>query len=197
MQEHFAKAGSLRVGLIADTHMPGTIATLWPQVYDAFADTDIILHAGDLHVASVIDELETLAPTFVCCGNGDLDVLHPKLQDVWFGDLAGTSVGLLHKFPTPSRADAARLDKKAKQAFGEQNPQIVVYGHTHLAEVHDVHGRLYINPGSPTLPNNQSTRHGTIGIMCISDSGVVVEIHQIVNEGLELLSANEVIYKSK
>ena len=73
MHSEFASAGTLRVGLIADTHMPGTIATLWPQVYDAFRGTDLILHAGDLHVADVIDELETLAPTFVCCGNGDLD----------------------------------------------------------------------------------------------------------------------------
>jgi putative phosphoesterase len=150
--------------------MPGSIEALWPQVYDAFANVDCILHAGDLHVSSVIDELETLAPTYVCYGNGDLGVEHPKLQDSWFGSLAGVGVGLVHKFPTPRRADES-----------------VIYGHTHLAEVHAVAGRVYINPGSPTLPDNQSTRHGTVGFLEISAAGLAVELHQIHDGGLSLI----------
>lgn len=164
--------------------MPGTIESLWPQVYAAFSDVDCILHAGDLHVGAVIDELESLAPTFVCCGNGDLDVQHVKLKDYWLGDLAGTRVGLVHKFPTPRRAGAERLHKKLTQTFSEAHPQVVIYGHTHFAEVHDVDGRVYINPGSPTLPNNQSTRLGTVGFMEVSDQALSVELHQITEHGL-------------
>jgi uncharacterized protein len=187
INEVLASANKLKVGLIADTHMPGSIAKLWPQVFDGFADVDCILHAGDLHVASVIDELEELAPTFVCTGNGDLDVRHHRLQETWVGRLAGIEVGLVHKFPTPRRADAARLQKKLSQAFIGADPRVVVYGHTHLAEVHQVEGRTYINPGSPTLPNNQSTRHGTIGVMEMDVTGVQVELLQITDHGLELL----------
>ncbi|MCR9260290.1 MAG: YfcE family phosphodiesterase [Pseudomonadaceae bacterium] len=192
MHSEFASADTLRVGLIADTHMPGTIATLWPQVYDAFRGTDLILHAGDLHVADVIDELETLAPTFVCCGNGDLDVQHAKLKDVWCGQIAGLTVGLVHKFPTPSRAQPAKLHKKRQQAFGETVPHVVIYGHTHLAEVHDVEGCVYINPGSPTLPNNQSTRHGTVGFLSITPSSMKVELLQIVDDGLSPLHSIDI-----
>jgi len=167
--------------------MPGTIASLWPQVYEGFAGVDCILHAGDLHVADVIDELEGIAPTFVCSGNGDLEVEHHKLKDAWIGSMAGTNVGLVHKFPSPRRADADRLQKKISQAFAQTDPQVVIYGHTHLAEVHQVHGRTYVNPGSPTLPNNQSTRHGTVGFMEIAADGVQVELHQITDHGLELV----------
>ncbi len=169
--------------------MPGSIASLWPQVYDGFAHVDCILHAGDLHVGSVIDELEELAPTFVCQGNGDLDVVHYRLKEFWSGQLAGTEVGLIHKFPTPRRADTARLEKKLNQAFVDTNPQVVVYGHTHLAEVHQVEGRTYINPGSPTLPNNQSTRYGTIGILEIDAVGVRVQLLQITDHGLEVIAS--------
>ena len=179
-----AGAPSLRVGLIADTHMPGTIASLWPQVHAGFQGVDCILHAGDLHVAAVIDELETLAPTFVCTGNGDLDVVHDKLQEQWLGELAGVRVGMVHKFPTPRRADDERLLRKLDRVFGEHLPSVVVYGHTHLAEVHASGGRLYINPGSPTLPNNQSTRHGTIGFMDIEDNSIRVSLQQITENGL-------------
>ena len=145
MEAHFSRAPSLRIGLIADTHMPGTIAALWPQVYDAFADVDCILHAGDLHVSDVIDELEDLAPTYVCYGNGDINVEHPKLQDLWLGSLAGVAVGLVHKFPTPRRADEARLQRMLDQIFAEESPDVVIYGHTHRAEVHAVAGLSLIH----------------------------------------------------
>ena len=168
--------------------MPGAIEELWPQVYEGFQDVDCILHAGDLHVADVIDELETIAPTFVCCGNGDLDVKHHKLKDQWVGEMAGTHVGLVHRFPTPRRADEARLLKKLSQVFVDANPRVVIYGHTHFCQVRVVAGRVYINPGSPTLPNNQSTRHGTVGFMVLSASGIEVELHQINDQGLDLVS---------
>jgi len=51
----------MRIGLIADTHMPGSIEALWPQAYDAFREVDAILHAGDLHTLDVVDELNQLA----------------------------------------------------------------------------------------------------------------------------------------
>ena len=63
----------------------------------------------------------------------------------------------------------------------------MVYGHTHLAEVHLSAGRLFVNPGSPTLPNNQSTRYGTIGRMAISNTHVAVELLQITAHGLETI----------
>ena len=50
----------MRIGLIANTHMPGALESLWPQVIEAFASVDYILHAGDLHVPQVIDDLASL-----------------------------------------------------------------------------------------------------------------------------------------
>ena len=68
----------MRIGLIADTHMPGALESLWPQVIEAFASVDYILHAGDLHVPQVIDDLASLAPTYAVRGNGDIGVDHPQ-----------------------------------------------------------------------------------------------------------------------
>jgi putative phosphoesterase len=186
MDLHLAQAEQLRVGLIADTHMPGTIKQLWPQVHAAFDGVDCILHAGDLHVPDVIDELDRLAPTFVCRGNGDLGIEHDKLRDSWVGRLAGVQVGLIHRFPTPRRATGETLQRKLNGHFPDADPRVVIYGHTHVAEIHQVDGRVYINPGSPTLPNNQSTRHGTLGILAISNGDITVEVFQIGEGGLTL-----------
>ena len=47
----------LRIGLISDTHIPESRYELWPQVFEAFAGVDAILHAGDIHDLVVIDQL--------------------------------------------------------------------------------------------------------------------------------------------
>jgi hypothetical protein len=190
MNSDLAEAKQLNVGLIADTHIPGSIKQLWPEVYAAFRNVDCILHAGDLHIPELIDELEQLAPTFVCRGNGDRGVVHEKLKDSWVGSLAGVQVGLTHKFPTPRRATPDSLQHKLDSHFPEAVPQVLIYGHTHLAEVHQVEGRIYINPGSPTLPNNQSTRPGTIGILAINTRHIKVELFQISEGGLTLTSTH-------
>lgn len=173
--------------------MPGTIASLWQQVHQAFAGVDCILHAGDLHVSDVIDELEQIAPTFVSEGNGDIDVVHHRLRQTWIGEFAGRQVAMVHKFPTPRRADENKLNKKVGQFFAGANPDVVIYGHTHLAEVHEVAGRLYINPGSATLPNNQSTRLGTIGRLHVTSESISLQLLQLTETGVEPLYAPVVL----
>ena len=64
-------SGRARLGLIADTHIPEARAQLWPQVFDAFAGCDAILHAGDIHELWLLDQLERVAPVFAARGNGD------------------------------------------------------------------------------------------------------------------------------
>ena len=54
----------MRIGLITDTHMPASCKRLWDEVHVAFADVDLIWHGGDIVWASVLDELEQIAPTF-------------------------------------------------------------------------------------------------------------------------------------
>ena len=164
--------------------MPGTIENLWDQVHEAFEGVDCILHAGDLHVAAVIEELETIAPTFVCMGNGDMDVVHPRLKETWTGAFADLKIGMVHQFPTPRRGNSSRLEKKLTKHFDDYDPHIVVYGHTHLAELHTLENRLYINPGSATLPNNQSTRMGTLGCLEVAQNSAQVVLWQLSDNGV-------------
>ena len=176
---------SMRIGLIADTHMPGALESLWPQVIEAFASVDYILHAGDLHVPQVIDDLASLAPTYAVRGNGDIGVDHPQLDDTWVLDLDGVKIGVVHEFPTPQRASPEVLQTRIARVFPEQPPDVVVYGHTHHEELHWVNDVLYINPGSPTLPRNRSTRFGTIGFLELNSGTVSGELFQITDYGIE------------
>ena len=177
------------MGLIADTHMPGTIERLWPQIGTLFEAVDCILHAGDLHTTAVIEELAELAPTYVSRGNGDMDIEHPQLRDVWSMDLAGVHVGLVHHFPSPVRAGEAKVAKHLGKHFAARVPDVLIFGHTHLAQSHRVGSTLFVNPGSPTLPNNQSTRLGTVGLMHIEAGKAEVVLYQIREDGVSEVSA--------
>ena len=98
----------IRIGLISDTHIPEARDSLWPQVYDAFADVDLIFHAGDIHELYVLDELEKLAPVYAARGNGEdgsggrpVQPEDPRVKYAWLLQLEGLWVCLLYTSPSP------------------------------------------------------------------------------------------------
>lgn len=123
-----------RVGLISDTH-----GLVRDAVREAFAGVDMILHAGDVVGAHVLDELAAIAPVLAAPGNCD-DPGHPRLRSPLVVALDGIDVRVTHGHelgsPTPGRL-LARYPEP-----------IVVYGHTHRALVHRQGTRIAVNPGS-------------------------------------------------
>ena len=176
---------TLRIGLIADTHMPGSLAALWPQAYAAFCAVDIILHAGDLHTLEVVDELGKLAPVYVARGNGDMDIVDPRMQDSWLLEVGGVHIGMIHHLPSPVRKSSDHIRRYVDKHFCDIRPQVLIYGHTHLEGLHVVGDMLCVNPGSPTLPRNQSLRLGTIGFLDIAAGQVTASVHQLTDHGIE------------
>ncbi len=45
----------MKIGLIADSHIPEAMPELPSQVRTVFAGVDLIVHAGDLHCLAVLD----------------------------------------------------------------------------------------------------------------------------------------------
>jgi uncharacterized protein len=109
----------MRLGVIADTH-----GLLRPEVFQAFAQVDHILHAGDVGPPDLLTELEALAPVTAVYGNTDGMELRSKLPQVAAMELDGFDIILTHGdqlgSPTP---------EKLNQAFPDA--QIIIYGHTH------------------------------------------------------------------
>ena len=174
----------MKIGLIADTHMPGSIRELWPQVFEAFEDADCILHAGDLHTLEVVDRLSEIAPTWVAAGNGDAGLVDERLRDTWLIEQGSIQIGMIHRFPSPQRKSAEHLDRYVARHFGDASLDVMIFGHTHLEGIHHVNDLLCVNPGSPTLPQNQSLRHGTIGTLEIDDATITASIWQITESGV-------------
>lgn len=61
----------MMIALISDTHIPSAGKEPPLEVREAFRGVDLILHAGDLHVLSVLNWLQEIAPVLACRVNGD------------------------------------------------------------------------------------------------------------------------------
>lgn len=122
------------IGLISDTH-----GLVRPQVHDALAGVELILHAGDVGGDDVLDELETIAPVRAVHGNTDAPG-RPRLAaaiDVVYGGV-GIHVSHGHEVGSPTPA----------LLIARYPADVIVYGHTHRQLVTRVGGQLVVNPGA-------------------------------------------------
>lgn len=174
----------MRIGLIADTHIPEARPDLPRDIFAFFSGVDLILHAGDLHVLQVLDWLEEMAPVVGVRGNGDdggsgrpLVPEDPRLKETQVLHLEGLRIGMLHTLPWYLEYPHP-LGESMVQRFGEP-VDIIVYGDSHVAEIERREGILVINPGSPTLPNNLTARPGTVALLEVSQRQAEARILQL------------------
>ncbi len=127
----------MRLGLIADTH--GKVRA---QVHEVFRKVDLILHAGDLGGADVLEELELLAKVVAVYGNVDTPVMKRRLPQV-----AQLEVDDLRFVVTHGDQLASREPEAIKEAFPDAD--VIVFGHTHKALIHNFPDfSVVINPGA-------------------------------------------------
>jgi putative phosphoesterase len=132
------------VAVIADTHMPRGGRRLPDACVERLRSADLILHAGDVVAASVLEELEALGPPVEAVhGNMDEPALREHLPATRVVDVEGLRVGMTH--------DAGpRAGREERLAARFPGCAAVVYGHTHEPQVARSAETWILNPGSPT-----------------------------------------------
>jgi hypothetical protein len=155
----------MRVAVLSDTHAPRHWKQCPPAVAAVLSGADLILHAGDVCTAHVLDELSQWAPVRAVRGNNDgPDVAAWGAPDTLQVELADLPIAMVHD-SGPAKGRGARLRRMFPAAA------LVVFGHSHIPwnEVHD--GQRAFNPGSPTDRRRQP--HGTMGELVIADGALV------------------------
>ena len=155
----------MKVVVLSDTHAPRRWRSCPPLVAERLRNADLILHAGDVCTASVLDELAAYAPVRAVLGNNDgPDVAAwgapPDLEI----DLGGLPVAMIH-----DSGPAARRTARMRRRFPAAD--LVVFGHSHIPLDQSADGTRIFNPGSPTDRRRQPT--GTIGLLSIEDGELV------------------------
>ena len=121
----------MRIGIISDTHR-----LIRDEALAALEGSDLILHAGDVGSADVIEALGKLAPVHAVRGNVDRGAWAERLPETRSIEAAGQNLHLLHN-----------IGELAIDPAGE-GCHAVVFGHSHQPLIEDRAGVLFLNPGS-------------------------------------------------
>jgi len=158
------------VVVLADTHIRrGSARRLPPAVYTALEDADLVLHAGDVVTAALLDELADFAPTLAVLGNNDTELVGQLPQQRVF-TVDGLRIAMVHDSGA-SKGREARLRRRFPTA------DLVVFGHSHIPiDAPGLDGQRLFNPGSPTERRRQPVH--TFGRLRIDDGQLVS--HEIV-----------------
>lgn len=119
------------IGVISDTH-----GLLRPEALAVLAGSQLIIHAGDVGDAAILERLRQIAPVHAVRGNVDVEPWARELPETAVVEAGGVSLYVLHKI--------ADLDLKP-QAAGFA---AVIFGHSHQPEIESRKSVLYFNPGS-------------------------------------------------
>jgi len=120
-----------RIGLIADTH-----GLLRPEALAALADSDLLIHAGDIGKPEVVAALKKIAPLVAIKGNNDTDSWARHLPETKKITLGALKLYVIHNVKELSFDPPGR-------GF-----RVVISGHSHKPVIQTKDNVLFVNPGS-------------------------------------------------
>jgi len=138
------------VGVISDTH-----GYLQLSAIKLFANTDLIIHAGDIDKPEVLSSLQLIAPVVAVRGNMDKGTWAAELAETQAVEVGEVLMYVLHNL------QMLDIDPVAA-GFN-----VVISGHTHKPSVVNQKGVLFLNPGSAALPKSS-----------YMDSAALLHIHR-------------------
>ena len=152
-----------RVGIISDTHDHYD-----PKVREIFKGVDRILHAGDIGLPWVILELEDIAPVTAVLGNNDEGINFKPTEVVQIGS---------RRFLVHHIVEPRELAPKLKQKILRENPDVVVFGHSHKPFCETIGNTLYLNPGYAGKPRFTLPR--TVAVLTCDDQGMTADFFDL------------------
>ncbi|WP_338834636.1 Phosphodiesterase YfcE [Moorella humiferrea] len=152
----------MRIGIISDTHGDGAA---WEQALaNCFRNVDMIVHAGDVlyhgprnpivatyapkDLATLIKEAPV--PLLIARGNCDAEVDSMVLNL----PLMEQVVVQMGRRRLVAQHGHRLVAGDAEQLAAYYQADLWISGHTHVARLTASQGRLFVNPGSPSLPHS-------------------------------------------
>jgi uncharacterized protein len=123
--------GPVRIGVISDTH-----GLLRPEALRALRGSSLIVHAGDIGTADVLDALRAIAPVVAVRGNNDHGAWARALDERRTFEVDGVRLHVTHD------VKELTIDPAAEEV------DVVIAGHSHRPLHERRGGVLFLNPGS-------------------------------------------------
>ena len=144
----------MQIGVVSDTHM---VISSIERLEKEIDGVDMLIHLGDN-----VEDIATLKKHYKgeiinVKGNCDFSVSVPSDRLI---EVDGKKIFLTHGHRYGVKENLSRLRYKAL----ETGSDIVLYGHTHIANIKFDEGIWYINPGSASLPRDGDRSYAIINI---------------------------------
>ena len=149
----------MKIGVISDTH-----GHFDPKIPDLFAGVNHILHGGDIGYPSIILELEEIAPVTAVLGNNDAGLDFKETEVI---QLDG------RKFLVHHIVDVRNPSEGIKRRIIRENPDVVVFGHSHKPYCETIDRTLYFNPGYAGKPRFGLARN--VAVLLCDGNGITAE----------------------
>lgn len=134
----------MRLGVIADTHIPDRALDLPKPLIKDLKKTDLIIHAGDFTSIEFYLRLRKIKDVLGVLGNIDPPQIGEYVKNKETLSIGRFRIGIMHGF---GMADSVL--NNVKKTF-PSNFDLVIYGHSHSPCKEQTGKTLYFNPGSPT-----------------------------------------------
>ncbi len=131
----------MQIGILSDTH-----GFFHPALPTYLAGVDLILHAGDVGTADILDRLEALAPTKAVWGNIDGRDIRLRSQKHQKFAIGNVRFWMTHIAGRPGAWQAGMGVQ-----LRPEPPDIFICGHSHILRIErdkSLGNMLYINPGA-------------------------------------------------
>ena len=147
------------LGLISDTH-----GSFDPRLPGLLGRADLILHAGDIGSAQILDRMSAIAPVCAVRGNVDAGGDCRHLPGSLLLAVDRVLIFVTHIFAPPTTASPGDDARGAR---------IVLFGHTHEQYLESHHGVLYVNPG--TAGPHSPQQAASVALLEIGDGRLNVD----------------------
>ena len=155
--------GVVRIGVISDTH-----DFFDKKIRDLFQGVDHIIHGGDIGLPWIILQLEEIAPVTAVIGITDEAIQYKESELVQIG---------ARKFMVHHIVDPKNLTDKLKRKIIRENPDVVVFGHTHKPFCETIGNTQFLNPGYAGRQRFELPR--TLAILTCDDQGITADFVEL------------------
>ncbi|SET48809.1 hypothetical protein SAMN05421676_10575 [Salinibacillus kushneri] len=135
----------MEIVVTGDTHISGNNKELPSRLLTACKEADLIIHTGDWKSIDVYHTLAEYADVKGVYGNVDGDDITAKLPAKQKIEVNGFTIGIVH-----GHGEKKTTEKRALEAFQGEEPDILIFGHSHIPLLRYFKNTLLLNPGSPT-----------------------------------------------
>lgn len=140
-------SASKQILLLSDTH-----GALHPEILSLAMDADLVVHAGDLGNAAVIESLQQSVGSVHCVlGNNDVEAKWPyEGHDILRNLPESLRIPLPRGLLVVEHGHRANPAKKRHQILRHRYPEarVVVYGHSHRLVIDRDQTPWIVNPGA-------------------------------------------------